>query len=410
MLHPLIVSPRLGAVRYDIRGALNAKAVEMELAGQSINKLNIGNPAIFGFRTPVHIREAVIAGLPNAEAYGHQQGLLSARESIVRAQQARGVPHVHSGQVFIGNGCSELIDLSLRALLHDGDEVLIPAPDYPLWTAAVLLNGGVPKHYPCDPLKGGHPDPQAVEALITPRTKALVLINPNNPTGSVYPPELVRALCQIAERHGLIVMSDEIYESLLFDEAVFQPAAPLVHDTLCLTFMGLSKIHRACGYRGGWLSVSGSVKPARDYLAALDLLSALRLCSNVPAQLAISAALEGPQSAGELCVPGGRLHATREVVLAAVAKSNFLQLSAPMGAIYAFPGVDLAQLPNFDDEIFALRLLEEERVLIVPGSSFNVPYKNHFRITLLPEAAVMQRVFDSIERVLQNIARRAVAA
>jgi alanine-synthesizing transaminase len=309
--------------------------------------------------------------------------------------------------VFIGNGVSELIDLSLRALLDAGDEVLVPAPDYPLWTAATRLNGGAPLHYPCPPERAHLPDPAEIEAMITPRTRALVIINPNNPTGAVYPRELLVALVDVARRRGLVLLCDEIYDSVLYDSAAFTPLAPLAGDTPCISYGGLSKVHLACGYRVGWLSVTGSEKRVHDLVRALDLLASLRLCSNVTAQWAIKPALEGPNEIGSLTRPGGRLHAARAAVIDAVARSGFLQLVAPQGALYAFPGVDTGRLPGFDDATFALDLLEHEQIILVPGSSFNIAARNHFRLTLLPEPAVLADALARIERQLERAAERA---
>ena len=399
MLQPFSQSERIDQVRYDIRGPLNARAIELEAQGQKIIKLNIGNPSLFGFTTPAHMREAIAQNLGNAEAYVHQQGILPAREAVARSLEARGM-RVSPNQVYIGNGVSELIDLTLRALLNAGDEVLLPAPDYPLWTAAVHLNSGKPVYYDCLPENNGLPDPAQIEALITKRTRALVIINPNNPNGAVYPKELVEQLAQIAERYGLILMSDEIYEGLLFDDAKFHSAAPMVRDTLAITFSGLSKVHRACGYRVGWFTLSGALKPARAYIKALDVLAALRLCSNVAGQWAVPAALEGVDTCTPLCQPGGRLYESRRALLEGVVQSNYLTTATPMGAMYAFPGVDTTRLHNFDDQVFAMTMLEREHILIVPGSSFNVRYRNHFRMTLLPEAPVIRKVLAAMESVL----------
>lgn len=413
MLQPLRAAQRLNQVRYDIRGPLHARAGELEAQGHAITRLHIGNPALFGFEAPEHLRAALRELLPQAEAYCHQQGLIEAREAVTRVQQARGVAGVHPDHVFIGNGVSELIDLSLRALVEAGDEVLVPAPDYPLWTAAVMLNLGKPVHYPCPPERGGLPDPDEIEALITPRTRALVLINPNNPTGAVYSRDLLQRLVRLAERFGLVIFSDEIYEGLLYEGECFHPVAPMVHDTLCVTLSGLSKAHRACGYRAGWMVVSGLLRPAQAFLRGLNLLAALRLCSNVPAQWAVVAALDGPDTHTALVSPGGRLHESRRAVLDAVAASRHLRVQPPQGAIYAFPGVDPEALPGFDDERFAMELLERKHILIVPGSSFNVPYRNHFRITLLPEAGVLRRAIAAMDEVIEDqlpAARRAGAA
>ncbi len=391
---------RLREVRYEIRGELARRAQSIEAAGRSVIKLNIGNPGLFGFDTPEHLRAAVACGLPSSEAYCHQQGLAQAREAIAEQQQQRGAPGAHSERVWIGNGVSELIDISLRALLDAGDEVLIPAPDYPLWTAATVLNGGVAVHYPCLAQNRFVPEVEAIEALITPRTRALVVINPNNPTGAVYPRVTLVALAQLATRHGLVLMADEIYDGLLYEDAVFEPIARLAPDALCLSFGGLSKVHRACGYRAGWVSLSGALQHSGAYQHALDLLSALRLCANVAAQWAIAPALTGPDTTTALTRPGGRLFETRRVVIDACARSAGLRLVSPDGALYAFPGVDPDTCPGFDDHAFALELLEREGVLLVPGSSFNVAYRNHLRLTLLPEAAVMAEVFARIERTL----------
>lgn len=401
---PVETSSRLAEVRYEIRGALSHRARDLEAEGRDIVRLNIGNPGAFGFEAPEHIREAVTRSLPRSEAYCQQQGLPHAREAIAAQQRARGSARVNAERVFIGNGVSELIDLGLRALLEPGDEVLIPAPDYPLWTAATILNGGKAVHYPCPAERGHLPDVDEMAALITPRTRAIVLINPNNPTGANYPRELLSLIVDLAERHRLVLLADEIYDGILYDGARFEPLAPLAGDIPCLSFGGLSKVHRACGYRVGWFTVSGRDNQVSDMLHAFDLLAALRLCGNVPGQWAIEPAILGPDTIKALTDPGGRLHASRKAVLEAVARSEFMRVVAPDSALYAFPGIDPDVLPQFDDETFALHLLETENVLIVPGSSFNVDYRNHFRITLLPEASVIKDVFERIERALQGVA------
>src|SRR5471030_1439397 len=284
---PVRPSDGLANVRYEIRGKLARRALALERLGYDIVSLNIGNPFAFGFRTPETMRLAMIENLRNSEGYVHQKGIFPAREAVVMQQQERGVPNVTADEVFIGNGVSELIDLVLRALLNPGDEVLVPSPDYPLWTAAVTLNGGRVVHYPCRPENGFLPDPEEVAGLVTKKTRALVIINPNNPTGAVYPRSLLEALVDIAERAGLVLYSDEIYDQMLYDRAEFVPLATLTRDTLCATLSGLSKIYRACGYRVGWVSFSGRVRQAAEYLAALELLSSLRLCAAVPAQWAV---------------------------------------------------------------------------------------------------------------------------
>jgi len=396
------VSSRLADVRYEIRGSLSHRARDLEAEGRDIVRLNIGNPGAFGLATPAHIRDAVSGALPRSEAYCQQQGLPSARAAIAAQQQARGATGVSAERIFIGNGVSELIDLSLRALLEPGDEVLIPAPDYPLWTAATLLNGGKAVHYACPASRDHLPDIDELAALVTGRTRAIVLINPNNPTGASYPRELLSAIVALAERHRLVLLSDEIYDGILYDDARFQPLAALAGDLPCISFGGLSKVHRACGYRVGWFSVSGAASRVSEMLHAFDLLAALRLCGNVPGQWAIEAALHGPDTIAALTARGGRLHESRRAVLDAVARSAFLDVVAPAGALYAFPGIDAQRFPQFDDEAFALHLLESEDVLIVPGSSFNIANRNHFRVTLLPEAAVMAEVFARIERALER--------
>ncbi len=397
-------SPALANVRYEIRGRLARRALEMERLGYDVISLNIGNPGAFGFRTPETMRLAMIENLRSAEGYCHQKGIFPAREAVVMQQQDRGVRGVTAEEVFIGNGVSELIDLVLRALLATDDEVLVPSPDYPLWTAAVNLNRGRAVHYPCRPEHGFVPQPAEIEALVTPRTRAIVIINPNNPTGAVYPVEVLEGLAALAERHQLVVLADEIYDQMTYDGACFVPMATLTHHTLCATMSGLSKVYRACGYRVGWAAFSGDLEHSREFLAALELLSSLRLCSNVPGQWAVQTALGGYQSIRELVSPGGRLHESRRAILEAVARSRFLEVAAPMGALYAFIGVRADVLPHFDDEAFALDLLEHKHVLVAPGSSFNVPYRNHFRITNLPEPRVLAEVFARIEELLGSYA------
>jgi alanine-synthesizing transaminase len=307
-------------------------------------------------------------------------------------------------RIFIGNGVSELIDLSLRALLQPGDEVLLPSPDYPLWSAATILNGGVPRYYRCLAENRHMPDPEEMEALITPRTRALVLVNPNNPTGAVYPRALLEQIVEIAARHRLLLLCDEIYDQILYDGAAFQPLAEIAGNTPCLSFGGLSKVHRACGYRVGWLSLSGDPARTHEYRDALQLLAALRLCANVTAQWAVIPALQDAPTINALTAPGGRLYQARQAVLDGVAASRFLDVVAPEGAIYAFPRVRSDGIANFDDNAFALRLLEEESVLLVPGTSFNVPNSRHMRLTLLPQPAQLREVFVRMERVLERMA------
>lgn len=396
-------SKNLHDVRYEIRGKLAQRAHEMERRGYEIISLNIGNPGLFGFRTPETMRMAMIENLPESEAYCHQKGIFPAREAVVLQQQERGVMNVTAEHVFIGNGVSELIDLTLRALLNGGDEVLVPSPDYPLWTASVTLNGGKAVHYPCTPENQFQPDLDALAGLITDRTRAIVIINPNNPTGAVYRREVLEAMVALAERHKLVVFSDEIYDGMVYDDAEFVPIAPMVKDTLCGTFSGLSKVYRACGFRVGWVSFSGTNELAHDYLHGLDLLASLRLCSNVPGQWGVQTALGGYQSLKQLVRPGGRLYESRSAVLRGVEASAYLDVVAPGGSMYAFVAADTNKLPGFDDQAFAMELLETEHVLVAPGSSFNVDYTNCFRMTLLPQSKIIDDVFVRIERVLSGL-------
>ena len=407
-LPPLRASEHLHDVKYEIRGALARRAEQLEREGHEIIKLNIGNPGAFGFRMPGSMRVAIVENLHQADPYSHQKGIFPAREAVVMQQQNRGAMDVTADDVFIGNGCSELIMLAMRALLNPGDEVLVPSPDYPLWTASVVIHGAKAVHYPCRPENGFVPDPTEVESLITDRTRALVVINPNNPTGAVYPRETLAALAEIAERRHLVFCADEIYDEMLYGDAAFVPAATLAKNTLCLTFGGLSKIYRACGLRVGWLVFSGEREHAGDYIQAVELLASLRLCSNVPGQYAVQTALGGHQSIFDLTRPGGRLHATRAAVLEAVGRSRYLSVVPPRGAMYAFVRVHADRLPGgvkkFDDQAFAIDLLERKHVLVAPGSSFNVPYRDHFRVTLLPDAEQMADVFARIESLLDEYA------
>jgi len=396
------VARHLRDVRYEIRGPLARRASELEREGYEIIKLNIGNPALFGFRTPETMRRAMIENLAEAEGYCHQKGIFPAREAVVMDTQTQGISGVTTDDVFMGNGVSELILMTMEALLEPGDEVILPSPDYPLWSAAVVLAKGTPIYYPCRSEAGFIPDPDEVAKLVTPRTKALVLINPNNPTGAVYPREVVERLVRIAEEKKLVLLSDEIYNRILYDGAKHVPVATLCHDTLCGTFGGLSKVYRACGFRTGWLFFSGRKSHASDYLASLELLASLRLCANVPGQWAVQTALGGVQSIYDLTAPNGRLGRQRQAVIDGVAKSRFLAVEKPMGALYAFVRARREVLPTFDDGRFAMALLEQQHVLLVPGSSFNVDYKDHFRVVFLAEEESLHTVFSRIEALLTD--------
>jgi alanine-synthesizing transaminase len=393
---------RLSEVRYEIRGELARRARELEAQGRTLVKLNIGNPGAFGFRAPEHLQRAIADHIAGTDPYTHQQGLPAARDAIAAFHRTRGTPNASPERVFIGNGVSELIDLSLRALLNPGDEVLLPSPDYPLWSAATILNDGRPVYYRCLPGNGFLPDPEEIASLVSPRTRAIVLINPNNPTGAAYPRELLERIVAIAAKHHLLLMSDEIYDEILYDDARFEPLAPIAGDLPCLSFGGLSKVHRACGWRVGWAVLSGDPLASGDFHHAMDLLGALRLCANVPGQFAIEQALHGEDTIRPLTSPGGRLHDTRRALVECCEASEHLSLVVPQGALYGFPAVVGDAAEGFDDHAFALQMLEDEDVLIVPGSSFNVPYRHHFRVTLLPEANVLRDVFARIERVLSR--------
>ncbi len=397
---PIQAASRVADVRYEIRGPLARRAHELEAQGHDVLHLNVGNPGAFGLNAPETMREAIVRNLRSSDAYGPQTGIFPAREAVAIQFQERGLVDTRFKQVLIGNGVSELVDLTLRALLEPGDEVLVPAPDYPLWTAAVVLNGGKAVHYACPAADGFLPDPRAIEAQITERTRALVVINPNNPTGAVYPKPLLRELAAIAERHGLVLFSDEIYDAILYDGAAFTPMATLVENTLCVSFGGLSKVYRACGWRVGWLVFTGDLERAEAYRLAVEKLAALRLSSNVPTQWAVQTALGGYQSIHELIDRGGRLYEARRAVIDAVAASRHLDLVAPGGAMYAFPSVKTDAA--FDDHAFARDLLEHHHILIVPGTSFNITDPRHFRISLLPEPQRLTRAIEAIDDQLDE--------
>jgi len=387
-------------VKYEIRGQLANHAFELERRGYEVISLNIGNPGLFGFRTPETMRLAMIENLGQAEPYCHQKGIFPAREAVVMQQQDRGIQGVSAEEVFIGNGVSELIDLSLRALLNRGDEVLIPSPDYPLWSAAVSLNNGTPKYYDCDQHNGFLPDAEQIESLITSKTRGIVVINPNNPSGAVYSRAVLQQLVAVAEKHRLVLLADEIYDQMVYDDAEFVPMATLVENGVCLTFSGLSKVYRACGYRVGWCVFSGDLDAAAEYIHGMELLAALRLCSNVPGQWAVQTALGGFQSIKELVRSGGRLYQQRQTIIDRVAASPYLSMQKPMGAMYAFIRLGEEFAARLDDRQFAQELLEDKHVLVAPGSSFNTPYSDHFRITTLPDCDTINTVFDRIDSLL----------
>lgn len=404
MAEPIRTSNALAGVKYEIRGQLARHAYELERRGYEIISLNIGNPGLFGFRTPETMRLAMIENLNQAEAYCHQKGIFPAREAVVLQQQDRGIQGISAEDVIIGNGVSELIDLSLRAMLNPGDEVLVPSPDYPLWSAAVALNGGIARYYDCVPESGFEPDLDQMESLIGANTRAIVIINPNNPSGAVYDREKLEQIAAIAERHNLVVLADEIYDQMVYEDAEFVPMATIVENAVCLTYSGLSKIYRACGYRVGWCVFSGDLDRAEELLHGMELLAALRLCSNVPGQWAVQTALGGFQSVEPLVSPGGRLFQSRQVVIERVEASEYLHMQKPMGAMYAFLKLDERFIGKLDDQSLAFELLEQQHVLVAPGSSFNTPYSDHFRITTLPDNDTLHKVFDRIESLLEHYA------
>ena len=379
-------SRKLEDVCYDIRGPVLEEAKRLEDEGRRIIKLNIGNPAPFGFEAPDEILVDVVRNLSQSQGYCDSQGLLSARTAIVQHYQQRGIDSVDVDDIWLGNGVSELITMALQAMLDNGDEVLVPAPDYPLWTASTSLAGGTPVHYLCDESAGWLPDLDHLRSRISPRTKAIVVINPNNPTGAVYPREVLDEIAAIAREHHLVVLADEIYDKILFDDAVHHPMARVAPDVFTLTFNGLSKAYRVAGFRAGWLMVSGPKQHATSYLEGISILANMRLCANVPAQHAIQVALGGRQSIRELVLPGGRLLEQRDAALAALAQLPGVSCVKPSGSLYVFPRLDPAVYPIKDDQQFVLDLLRAQHVLVVQGTGFNWPHPDHLRIVTLPRA------------------------
>jgi alanine-synthesizing transaminase len=401
-------SPKLAGVSYDVRGPVLDEAERLAAAGADILRLNIGNPAAFGFAAPAEITEGIRAGLATAHGYGPSRGLPEACEAVARYHRGRGVADAAADRVWLGNGVSELIAMTLQALLADGDEVLVPAPDYPLWTATVTLCGGRPVHYRCDEGSGWLPDLADVRTKVTARTRALVVINPNNPTGAVYPVETVAGLAGVAREHGLLLLSDEIYDQILYDGAVHHPTAALAPDLLCLSYGGLSKAYLVAGYRAGWVLASGPTRAAREYLDGLTVLANLRLCPNMAGQLAIPPALDRCRDVAGLVLPGGRLHEQRDVAWRLLTGIPGVSCVRPQGALYAFPRLDPAVYPVDDDEALVLRFLREERVLLVPGRGFNWPRPDHLRVVTLPPAG---QLADALGRLAAFLARvRAAAA
>jgi alanine-synthesizing transaminase len=395
-------SAKLANVCYEIRGPVLRQAKKMEAEGHHILKLNIGNPAPFGFEAPEEILQDVILNLHAAHGYGDSKGLLSARRAVVQYYQQKGLAGVDIEDVYLGNGVSELIVMAMQALLDDGDEVLIPAPDYPLWTAAVCLSGGQAVHYLCDESAAWMPDPDDIAARITDRTRALVIINPNNPTGAVYSTEVLERLVELARRHNLLIFSDEIYDKILYDDVVHTPTATLAPDLLCLTLNGLSKAYRVAGFRTGWMVVSGPKQHAESYIEGLDVLASMRLCPNMPSQFAVQTALGGHQSINDLVLPGGRLLEQRDRAWELLNEIPGVSCVKPTGALYAFPRLDAEMYPIVDDEKFVMDLLLAERLLVVQGTGFNWPTPDHFRIVTLPRVPDLEEAISRIGRFLST--------
>jgi len=393
-------SDKLADVCYDIRGPVLKHARRLEEEGHRVLKLNIGNPGPFGFEAPDEILRDVIRNLPISHGYSDSKGLLSARRAVAQYAELKGVAGVDVDDVYLGNGVSELIVMSLQALLNNGDEVLVPAPDYPLWTAAIGLTGGRARHYLCDEQAGWAPDLDDLESKITDRTRAVVVINPNNPTGAVYPREVLEAITELARQHNLIVMSDEIYDKILYDDAVHYSTAALAPDLLCLTYNGLSKAYRVAGFRSGWMTVSGPKSHAQSYIEGLDILANMRLCPNVPSQHAIQAALGGHQSINDLVLPGGRLKRQRDRTWELLNDIPGVSCVKPMGALYCFPRLDPAVYPVTDDQQFVLDLVDSEKILVVQGTAFNWPDPDHFRIVTLPRVDELEEAVTRIGRFL----------
>ena len=405
-MKPVLKSNKLANVYYDIRGPVLQQAKKMEDEGQKIIKLNIGNLGVFGFDAPEEIRLDMIRNLPNAAGYSDSKGIFSARKAVMHYSQEKQIKGVTLEDIYIGNGASELIVMAMNALLNPGDEVLVPAPDYPLWTAAVSLSGGTPRHYLCDEQNGWLPDIDDIRAKITPTTKAIVVINPNNPTGALYPDDLLLEIIAIARQHGLIIYADEIYDKVLYDGEKHTAMGALSEDVLTISFNGLSKNYRSCGYRAGWMIVSGDKRDAKDYIEGLDMLASMRLCANVPAQYGIQTALGGYQSINDLVAPGGRLCRQRDLAHELITAIPGVTCVKPKAALYMFPHLDPAVYPIKDDQAFVAELLREEKVLLVQGSGFNWPYPDHFRLVFLPHEDDLREAITRVARFLEGYRKR----
>ena len=395
-------SSKLDNVLYDVRGPVVDEAARMERQGMRILKLNIGNPAPFGFRTPDEVVQDMRHQLPDCEGYSDSKGLFSARKAIMQYSQIKGLPNVDMDSIYTGNGVSELINLCMQALLDNGDEILIPSPDYPLWTACATLAGGNPVHYICDEQAEWYPDIQDIESKITPRTKAIVIINPNNPTGALYPREVLQEIVDVARKHQLMIFSDEIYDRLVFDGEEHVSIASMAPDLFCVTFSGLSKSHMIAGYRIGWMVLSGNRDCARDFILGIDMLSNMRLCSNVPAQSIVQTALWGHQSVESYVVPGGRVYEQREYVYNALNSIDGITAVKPKGGFYIFPKIDAKKFNITNDEQFALDLLHEKKILLVPGKGFNWQQPDHFRVVYLPRIEVLSECMTNLDDFLRH--------
>lgn len=402
MASPKRKSTKLDNVLYDIRGPILDEANRLEHEGHRIFKLNIGNPAPFGFEAPEEVLVDMVRNLPTAQGYCDSQGLYSARKAVMQYNQRMGIAGVEIDDVYIGNGVSELIGIALQGLLNNGDEVLIPSPDYPLWTASTKLSGGVPVHYRCDEDADWFPDIEDIKAKVNDRTKAIVIINPNNPTGAVYSVELLEQIVDIAREHDLVVMADEIYDKILYDDAKHTSIASLADDVLFVTMNGLSKTYRVAGFRSGWMTISGSKSDAASYIEGLNMLTSMRLCANVPAQHAIQSSLGGYQSISEFIRPGGRLYDQRQVAYEMINAIDGLSCTKPDGALYLFPKIDAARFNITNDQQFVLDFLRSEQILMVQGTGFNWPEPNHFRVVFLPQVTDLHWALGRLEKFLAS--------
>ena len=405
-MKPIVKSAKLANVCYDIRGPIMDRARQMEEDGHKIIKLNIGNLAVFGFDAPEEIQQDMIRNLPNSAGYSDSKGIFAARKAVMHETQRQGILGVTLDDIYLGNGASELIVMATNALLDNGDELLLPAPDYPLWTAAASLSGGTPVHYMCDESNGWMPDINDIRAKISPKTKGIVVINPNNPTGALYSKSLLQQIVDLAREHGLVIYADEVYDKVLYDDVVHTPIASLSTDVLTLTFNSLSKSYRSCGYRAGWMVLSGDKRPAADFIEGLNMLSNMRLCANVPGQWAVQTALGGYQSIKELVCEGGRLRKQRDLAYELITAIPGVSCVRPQAALYMFPRLDPQIYPIADDQQFFLDMLEETKVMLVQGTGFNWPQPDHFRIVFLPHEDDLREAIGRVAKFLEGARKR----